>query len=67
MGHQFLTLSGTMRFAEPLSVEYLLASASRPNGVEYQEILTLSRNYRWMQELLDDTKWSDQTALWFRP
>ena len=67
MGHQFLTLSGTMRFAEPLSVEYLLASASRPNGVEYQEILTLSRHYRWMQELLDDTKWSDQTALWFRP
>ena len=56
-----------MRFAEPLSVEYLLASASRPNGVEYQKILTLSRNYRWMQELLDDTKWSDQTALWFRP
>ena len=67
MGHQFLTLSGTMRFAEPLSVEYLLASASRPNGVEHQKILTLSRNYRWMQELLDDTKWSDQTALGFRP
>lgn len=63
-GHTFLTLSGTVQFAQPLEVEWLLASMARPNGVTYQNLLTRSTGYRWMDEEGD---WQEKTSLSFRP
>ena len=63
-GQTFLTLSGTVRFAQPIEVDWLLASMARPNRVVYREMLTKSTNYRWME---GDEDIELQTALRFRP
>ena len=64
-GHTFLTLSGTVQFARPLQVEWLLASASRPGKkVEYQSLLTRSTHYRWME---DGKPYIEQDSFTFRP
>lgn len=63
-GQTFLTLSGTVRFAQPVEVDWLLASMARPNRVVYREMLTKSTNYRWME---GDEDIELQTALRFRP
>ena len=57
-------LSGTVRFAQPIEVDWLLASMARPNRVVYREMLTKSTNYRWME---GDGNIELQTALRFRP
>ncbi len=44
---QLVTLSGTVELARPLRVQWLLASPARPQGVQYQRLLTLGR-YDWM-------------------
>ena len=62
-GQTFLTLSGTVRFAQPIEVDWLLASMARPNRVVYREMLTKSTNYRWME---GDEDIELQTALRFR-
>ena len=63
-GQTFLTLSGTVQFAQPLRVDWLLASMSRPSRVEYRHLMTKSTNYRWMNE---KTAWQECTTLRFRP
>ena len=63
-GQSFVTLSGTVRFAQPLEVDWLLASMARPDGVRYQGLLTRSTDYRWMDE---DGGGQKKTLLSFRP
>ena len=63
-GQSFVTLSGTVRFAQPLEVDWLLASMARPDGVRYQSLLTRSTDYRWMDE---DGGGQEKTLLSFRP
>ena len=63
-GQSFVTLSGTVRFAQPLEVDWLLASMARPDGVRYQGLLTRSTDYRWMDE---DGGGQEKTLLSFRP
>ena len=63
-GQSFVTLSGTVRFAQPLEVDWLLASMARPDGVCYQGLLTRSTDYRWMGE---DGGRQEKTLLSFRP
>ena len=63
-GQTFLALSGTVQFAQPLKVDWLLASMSRPVRVEYTHLLTKSTRYRWMDE---ETKRQEQTTVRFRP
>ena len=63
-GQSFVTLSGTVRFAQPLEVDWLLASMTRPGGVRYQGLLTRSTDYRWMDE---DGGGQEKTLLSFRP
>ena len=48
-GQSFVTLSGSVRLARPVCAGWLLASASRPDAVEYAQLLTLSEAYRWME------------------
>ena len=49
-GRQLVTLSGTVRLAKPLRADWLLASMSRPDSVKYRNLLTLSANYRWLDD-----------------
>lgn len=63
-GQSFVTLSGTVRFAQPLKVDWLLASMARPDGVRYRGLLTRSTDYRWMDE---DGGGQEKTLLSFRP
>lgn len=63
-GQSFVTLSGTVRFAQPLEVNWLLASMARPDGVRYRGLLTRSTDYRWMDE---DGGGQEKTLLSFRP
>lgn len=63
-GQSFVTLSGTVRFAQPLEVDWLLASMARPDGVRYRGLLTRSTDYRWMDE---DGGGQEKTLLSFRP
>lgn len=63
-GQSFVTLSGTVRFAQPLEVDWLLASMARPDDVRYQGLLTRSTDYRWMDE---DGGGQEKTLLSFRP
>ena len=63
-GQSFVTLSGTVRFAQPLEVDWLLASMTRPDGVRYQGLLTRSTDYHWMDE---DGGGQEKTLLSFRP
>lgn len=61
-GQSFITLSGSVLLDKPLTADYLLASASRPDSVKYQHLLTLSTKYRWM-ELPEDTEISSSLVL----
>ena len=45
---QFLTLSGRVELAQPVSAQWLLASPAKPDAVQYKEILAL-RRYDWME------------------
>ena len=44
---QFVTLSGKAELAQPLQTEWLVASAKKPEVVQYQKLLAL-RRYSWM-------------------
>ena len=44
---QFVTLSGRVELAQPLQTEWLVASAKKPEAVQYQKLLAL-RSYSWM-------------------
>ena len=44
---QFAALSGTVQLAKPLQVEWLLASGTKPQSVQGQQVLAL-RRYDWM-------------------
>ena len=44
---QFVTLSGRAELAQPLQTEWLVASAQKPEVVQYQKLLAL-RRYSWM-------------------
>lgn len=44
---QFVTLSGRVKLAQPVSARWLLASPARPEAVQYKEVLAL-RRYDWM-------------------
>ena len=44
---QFVTLSGRVELAQPVSARWLLASPARPEAVQYKEVLAL-RQYDWM-------------------
>ena len=44
---QFVTLSGGVELAQPLQTEWLVASAKKPEAVQYQKLLAL-RSYSWM-------------------
>ena len=44
---QFVTLSGRVELAQPVSARWLLASPARPEAVQYKEVLAL-RRYDWM-------------------
>ena len=44
---QFVTLSGKAELAQPLQTEWLVASAKKPETVQYQKLLAL-RSYSWM-------------------
>ena len=45
---QFVTLSGKMELAEPLSAQWLLASPAKPTAVRYKNVLAL-RRYDWLE------------------
>ena len=49
-GRQFAALSGSVPLAKPVRVDWLLASLTRPDAVQYTDCLTLSSAYRWMEE-----------------
>ncbi len=44
---QFVTLSGRVELAQPLQTEWLVASAKKPEAVQYHKLLAL-RSYSWM-------------------
>ena len=44
---QFVTLSGRVELAQPVSARWLLASPAKPDAVQYKELLAL-RRYDWM-------------------
>ena len=44
---QFAAMSGTVELAEPLQVEWLLASLTKPQSVKWKQALSL-RRYDWM-------------------
>lgn len=45
---QFVLTSGEVQLAQPLSVDWLIASASAPGDVRYQSVMSL-RRYDWMR------------------
>ncbi len=61
-GQSFITLSGSVLLEKTLTTDYLLASASRPDSVKYQHLLTLSTKYRWM-ELPENTEISSSLVM----
>lgn len=46
---RFAALSGEVRLASRIPVQWLLASAADPADVQYQECLSLSSKYDWMR------------------
>lgn len=44
---QFVTLSGGVELAQPLQTEWLVATAKKPEAVQYHKLLAL-RSYSWM-------------------
>ena len=61
-GQSFVALSGSVLLDKPLTADYLLASATRPDSVKYQQILTLSTKYRWLT-LPEDAEISSSLVL----
>ena len=46
---QFVTVSGTVTLAEPVWVQWLLASPAKPEAVQWEQLLSRSDHYQWMQ------------------
>ena len=46
---QFVTVSGTVTLAEPVRVQWLLASPAKPEAVQWEQLLSRSDHYQWMQ------------------
>ena len=65
-GQTFVTLSGSVKLARPVRADWLLASASRPDAVQYRNVLTLSTRYRWMDAENTETEWETVDALSYR-
>lgn len=49
-GKRLVTLSGTVKLAKPIRADWLLASASRPDAVRWEQTLSIGKSYRWMEE-----------------
>ena len=47
---QFVTVSGTVTLAEPVRVQWLLASPAKPEAVQWEQLLSRSDHYQWMQD-----------------
>ena len=62
-GRQLVTLSGNVRLARPLKADWLLASGSRPDSVQYRALMSLSTNYRWMKDPVDGEALPDTLLL----
>lgn len=46
---QFVTVSGTVTLAEPVRAQWLLASPAKPEAVQWEQLLSQSDHYQWMQ------------------
>lgn len=46
---QFVTVSGTVTLAEPVRAQWLLASPTKPEAVQWEQLLSRSDHYQWMQ------------------
>lgn len=46
---QFVTVSGTVTLAEPVRVQWLLASPAKPEAVQWEQLLSRSDHYQWIQ------------------
>lgn len=46
---QFVTVSGTVTLAEPVRVQWLLASPAKTEAVQWEQLLSRSDHYQWMQ------------------
>lgn len=46
---QFVTVSGTVALAEPVRAQWLLASPAKPEAVQWEQMLSRSDHYQWMQ------------------
>ena len=46
---QFVTVSGTVTLAEPVRAQWLLASPANPEAVQWEQLLSRSDHYQWMQ------------------
>ena len=46
---QFVTVSGTVTLAEPVRAQWLLASPAKPEAVQWEQLLSRSDRYQWMQ------------------
>ena len=46
---QFVTVSGTVTLAELVRVQWLLASPAKPEAVQWEQLLSRSDHYQWMQ------------------
>ena len=47
---QFVTVSGTVTLAEPVRAQWLLASPAKPEAVQWEQLLSRSDHYQWMQD-----------------
>lgn len=47
-GQRFAAVSGTVELAKPFRADWLLAGPSRPDALRWDNMLSLSDNYRWM-------------------
>ena len=62
-GRRLVTLSGTVELAKPIRADWLLASPARPDSVRWSGLLSLSGDYRWMEEGFQ----TQGRTLWLRP
>ena len=46
---QFVLVSGTVTLAEPVRVQWLLASLAKSEAVQWEQLLSRSDHYQWMQ------------------
>ena len=42
-------MSGTVTLAEPVRAQWLLASPAKPEAVQWEQLLSQSDHYQWMQ------------------